>query len=106
MGRHPLEPAAPASGNVPENPKRGWRRLPCLIKLGVEDGFTGGLTLAEGTQACRLLAETGYDAIEVSSGVRGEKYEGTEYKTKINKPSQEGYFRIPAREIKKMPKSR
>ena len=74
---------------------------PVLIKLGVEDGFAGGLTLAEGTQACRLLAETGYDAIEVSSGVRGEKYEGTEYKTKINKPSREGYFRLPAREIKK-----
>ncbi len=74
---------------------------PVLIKLGAEDGFAGGLTLAEGMQASQLLAETGYDAIEISSGVRGEKYEGTEYKTKINKPSREGYFRLWAREIKK-----
>lgn len=74
---------------------------PVLIKLGVEDGFAGGLTFAEGIQAAEILAETGYDAMEISSGVRGEKYEGTEYRTKINKPAREGYFRKEAREIKK-----
>ncbi|MHB8139182.1 MAG: NADH:flavin oxidoreductase [Smithellaceae bacterium] len=74
---------------------------PVLIKLGVEDGFAGGLTLDEGIEAAQILAETGYEAIEVSSGVRGEKYKGTEYRTKINKPSREGYFRTWAREIKK-----
>lgn len=66
---------------------------PVLIKLGVADGFPGGLTPAEGTKAARLIAETGYDALEISSGVRGEKYEGTEYKTKIHRPSRQGYFR-------------
>ncbi len=75
---------------------------PVLIKLGVEDGFGGGLTLAEGMEAAQALAETGYDALEISSGVRGEKYSGTEYKIKINKPSREGYFRSWARETKKL----
>jgi len=75
---------------------------PVLIKLGVEDGFAGGLTLAEGMEAAQWLAKTGYDALEISSGVRGEKYAGTEYKTKINKPSREGYFRDRAKEIKKL----
>lgn len=66
---------------------------PVFIKLGVEDGFTGGLTFAEGIQAAQILAETGYDCMEISSGVRGKKYEGMEYKTKINKAAREGYFR-------------
>jgi 2,4-dienoyl-CoA reductase-like NADH-dependent reductase (Old Yellow Enzyme family) len=74
---------------------------PVFIKLGVEDGFAGGLTLAEGMKAAEMLAETGYDCLEISSGVRGEKYKGMEYKTKINKPAREGYFRNWAQEIKK-----
>jgi 2,4-dienoyl-CoA reductase-like NADH-dependent reductase (Old Yellow Enzyme family) len=74
---------------------------PVLIKLGVEDGFAGGLTFTEGMQAAQILADTGYDGLEISSGIRGEKYGGTEYKTKINKPAREGYFRSWAREIKK-----
>lgn len=73
---------------------------PLLIKLGVEDGFTGGLTFNEGRQAARMLAETGYDALEISSGVRGNAYDGTEYRTKINKPEREGYFRAWAADIK------
>jgi len=74
---------------------------PVLIKLGVEDGFTGGLTLAEGLRAAEILADTGYDGLEISCGVRGEKYEGTEYRTKINKAAREGYFRTWARDLKK-----
>lgn len=73
---------------------------PVMIKLGVEDGFTGGLTFADGEKAAQILADTGYDALEISSGVRGAKYEGMEYKTKINKPAREGYFRNWAKEIK------
>lgn len=74
---------------------------PILIKLGVEDGFEGGLTFTEGSEAARILADTGYDALEISSGVRGKAYDGTEYRTKINKPGREGYFRNWALEIKK-----
>ena len=74
---------------------------PVFIKLGVEDGFTGGLELTEGIKAAQMLADTGFDCLEISSGVRGKKYGGTEYKTKINKPSREGYFRNWAGQIKK-----
>lgn len=74
---------------------------PVWIKLGVADGFDGGLSLNEGIAAAEILAGTGYDALEISSGIRGEKYEGTEYRTKINKPLREGYFRSWAKEIKK-----
>jgi 2,4-dienoyl-CoA reductase-like NADH-dependent reductase (Old Yellow Enzyme family) len=73
---------------------------PILIKLGVEDGFAGGLELCEGIQAAKMLADLGFDSLEISSGVRGEKYSGTEYKTKINKVSKEAYFRSWSREIK------
>ena len=73
---------------------------PVLIKLGVEDGFPGGLALTEGIQAARMLADTGFDCLEISSGVRGEIYEGTEYKTKINKTAREGYFRDWAGRVK------
>ncbi|HPC86023.1 MAG TPA: NADH:flavin oxidoreductase [Smithellaceae bacterium] len=74
---------------------------PVMIKLGVQDGFPGGLTIDEGVRAARMLADAGYDALEISSGVRGEKYEGTEYRTRIHQSSREGYFRKWARDIKK-----
>lgn len=73
---------------------------PVFIKLGIQDGFAGGLALAEGMRAAEILADTGYDALEISSGVRGEQYEGTEYRTKINQAAREGYFRSWARDIK------
>jgi 2,4-dienoyl-CoA reductase-like NADH-dependent reductase (Old Yellow Enzyme family) len=73
---------------------------PVLIKLGVADGFAEGLALSEGIQAAKMLADLGYDALEISSGVRGQKYSGTEYRTKINKISKEAYFRSWSREIK------
>jgi 2,4-dienoyl-CoA reductase-like NADH-dependent reductase (Old Yellow Enzyme family) len=79
--------------NVGEN-------YPIFIKLGVEDGFAGGLELREGIQAAKMLADLGFDSLEISSGVRGKKYSGTEYKTKINKLSKEAYFRSWSREIK------
>lgn len=81
--------------------KQTGEDYPLLIKLGVEDGFEGGLSLAEGVKAAKMLAETGYDALEISSGVRGNAYEGTEYKTRIQKPARQGYFLTWAREIKK-----
>ena len=74
---------------------------PVLIKLGVQDGFPGGLALTEGMEAARLLARGGYDALEISQGLRGELYEGTEFRTHINCLDQEAYFRQWCREIKK-----
>jgi len=73
---------------------------PVLIKIGVQDGFPGGLEFREGVLAARYLAEWGFDALEISSGLRGMRYEGTEFKTKLNRPEREAYFRGWCKEIK------
>lgn len=75
---------------------------PVLIKIGGQDGFPGGLQLDEGKQAAQLLAQWGYDALEISQGLRGKWFEGTEFRTKIKSIAQEGYFRDWCKEIKKV----
>ena len=70
------------------------------IKIGVQDDFPGGLEFREGVLAARYLAEWGFDALEISSGLRGKRYEGTEFKTKLNRPEREAYFRGWCKEIK------
>jgi 2,4-dienoyl-CoA reductase-like NADH-dependent reductase (Old Yellow Enzyme family) len=73
---------------------------PVFIKVGVQDGFSGGLEISEGKLASQLLAQWGFDALEISVGVRGERFEGTEFRTKINNISREGYFRDWCKAIK------
>ncbi len=74
---------------------------PVLIKTGGQDGFPGGLDLDEGKKAAVLLAQWGYDALEISQGLRGELFEGTEFRTKIDRTDREGYFGGWCREIKR-----
>ena len=73
---------------------------PVLIKIGVQDGFPGGLEFIEGKRAAKYLAEFGFDALEISLGLRGIGSENTEFKTKINDLSSEAYYRNWCREIK------
>jgi 2,4-dienoyl-CoA reductase-like NADH-dependent reductase (Old Yellow Enzyme family) len=73
---------------------------PLLIKLGVEDGFPGGLDFSEGLEAAQMVAAQGWDALEISQGLRGKWYDGTEWRTGIRNVDNEGYFRTWAREIK------
>jgi 2,4-dienoyl-CoA reductase-like NADH-dependent reductase (Old Yellow Enzyme family) len=73
---------------------------PVMIKIGVADGFPGGLEFSEGKAAAVCCAEWGVDAIEISQGLRGKRYSQTEFRTKIKGPDQEGYFRNWCREIK------
>jgi 2,4-dienoyl-CoA reductase-like NADH-dependent reductase (Old Yellow Enzyme family) len=73
---------------------------PVLIKIGVQDGFAGGLEFSEGKQVAQLLAQWGFNALEISQGLRGKLYEGTEIRTKINTLDREAYFRQWCREIK------
>jgi 2,4-dienoyl-CoA reductase-like NADH-dependent reductase (Old Yellow Enzyme family) len=73
---------------------------PVLIKIGVQDGFSGGLELREGEMAAQRLAELGFDALEISLGLRGESYEGSEFRTKIDNVNREGYFRDWCKRIK------
>jgi 2,4-dienoyl-CoA reductase-like NADH-dependent reductase (Old Yellow Enzyme family) len=74
---------------------------PVLIKIGVQDGFPEGLEFSEGKQAAKLLATLGYNALEISQGLRGPGYENTEFKTNINDINHEAYYRHWCREIKK-----
>ena len=73
---------------------------PVLIKIGVQDGFSGGLELREGEVAAQHLAQWGFDALEISLGIRGERSEDTEFRTKINSLDREGYFRDWCKRIK------
>ena len=74
---------------------------PVLIKVGVQDGFPGGLEFSEGKLAAKYLAELGFDALEISQGLRGASYEDTEFRTKINNSDREAYYRNWCAEIKK-----
>jgi 2,4-dienoyl-CoA reductase-like NADH-dependent reductase (Old Yellow Enzyme family) len=74
---------------------------PVLIKIGVADGFAGGLEFSEGSEAAQLLAQWGFDALEISQGLRGKRYEGTEFRTGINRVEQEAYFRDWCSEVKR-----
>ena len=74
---------------------------PVVIKIGVQDGFSGGLEFNEGKLAAHYLAELGVDALEISQGLRGSGYKETEFKTKINTLDREAYYRSWSAEIKK-----
>jgi len=73
---------------------------PVLIKIGVQDGFPGGLEFSEGKVAAKYLAELGFDALEISHGLRGPSEEDTEFRTKINTLDREAYFRNWCLQIK------
>lgn len=75
---------------------------PIVIKLGVQDGFPGGLEFAEGLQAAKSLAEIGFNAIEVSQGLRGASYTECEFRTKVLREADEAYFREWTRKVKEV----
>ena len=75
--------------------------FPLMIKLGVQDGFSGGLELPEGLAAARACAEWGFDAIEVSQGLRGRSYQETEFRTDLKTPDRQGYFKDWSQAVKK-----
>ena len=80
--------------------KKTGDNFPFLIKLGVQDGFPGGLEFGEGLQAAAMIAQWGVDALEISQGLRGTKYEGTEFRTGIDSPEKEAYFRPWCKAVK------
>jgi 2,4-dienoyl-CoA reductase-like NADH-dependent reductase (Old Yellow Enzyme family) len=83
---------------IREKVGRDW---PVFIKIGVKDGFGGGLQFHEGLKAAQITAEGGYDALEISQGMRGKSYEETEFRTGIDSIQDEAYFRNWCREVKK-----
>jgi len=74
---------------------------PLMIKLGVEDGFPEGLKLKEGLVYAKWCEQIGFDAIEVSQGLRGTYFEQTEFRTGIDNFHKEGYFRAYSKGVKK-----
>jgi 2,4-dienoyl-CoA reductase-like NADH-dependent reductase (Old Yellow Enzyme family) len=75
---------------------------PVFIKIGVEDTFPEGLQLNEGVEACKALAAWGFDALEISCGVRGIGYEQSEFRAGVDRLEREAYYRTWCREIKKL----
>jgi 2,4-dienoyl-CoA reductase-like NADH-dependent reductase (Old Yellow Enzyme family) len=73
---------------------------PILIKIGVKDEISGGLDIREGKLAAQSLSVWGFDALEISQGLRGLGYENSEFRTKIDRMDREAYFRDWCREIK------
>ena len=73
---------------------------PVMVKIGVQDGFSGGLEFQEGKQAALRHAQWGYDALEISSGLRGPGYAYTEFRDKISRLDREAYFRNWCKEIR------
>jgi len=74
--------------------------FPVLIKLGVADGVADGLTFDEGQAIAGHCMALGFDAVEVSSGLRGQSYAETEFRTGIRKAEDEAYFRSWAAAIR------
>lgn len=73
--------------------------FPIFIKIGVADGIPEGLEFEEGQRAAVLLAEAGYDCLEISSGLRGKTYQEAEFKTKLKRVENQAYFRNFCRSI-------
>jgi 2,4-dienoyl-CoA reductase-like NADH-dependent reductase (Old Yellow Enzyme family) len=74
--------------------------MPLLLKLGIEDGAEGGLTMREGLEAGARLSCEGYTAIEVSQGLMGGDLSQTVFRPIPR--GGDGYFRKAARELKKV----
>ena len=56
--------------------------------------------MEEGIEAAQLLAEAGYDALEISQGLRGARFQETEFRTRLKRPEDQGYFRQWAKAVK------
>ena len=68
--------------------------FPLMVKLGVQDDTEGGLSLAEGVETARQMAENGIEAIEVSGGV------GQFIRTTKEGDPERAYFRERAAAVK------
>ena len=74
--------------------------FPILLKFGLADGFAGGVGVEEGVAAATLLALEGFDAMEISQGLRGAWFKETEFRTNIHGLDPEAYFRDWCRRVK------
>lgn len=77
--------------------------FPILIKIGVEDSIAGGLKFVEGKEAAKIIANCGYDALEISQGLQNyADFNGTPMRPNIFTPEKEAYFKNWGYEIKQI----
>ncbi|MHA2094433.1 MAG: oxidoreductase, partial [Candidatus Hodarchaeales archaeon] len=76
--------------------------FPITIKLQTDDSVPGGLTLDTSSEIAKILADTGYDAIEPSGGIyESQLTHKNPYPCKmIRTPEDENYFLPTAKMIK------
>jgi len=70
---------------------------PVLIKLGIQDFVRDGLTLDDGVEIVRHLADWGIDAVEISGGLGGQNT-----RKDILHPDEEAYFLPQARKAREV----
>ncbi|MCE1248155.1 MAG: NADH:flavin oxidoreductase [Firmicutes bacterium] len=76
--------------------------FPVFLKLGIQDGFEGGLTFEEGLEAAAALSRCGFDAIETSQGLSGNSFNDSSLKQGINNAEKEAYYRKFSSALKKV----
>ncbi len=77
------------------------KNFPVTIKLQTQDDVPGGLTLKEGKKVAKIVAKTGYDAIEPSGGGVEAVAEGSGLPSRIIKSSEEeNYFQQTANKLR------
>ncbi len=75
------------------------RDYPVLVKVNSADFLAGGLEEADAVEACRVLARTGVDAIELSGGnLREPRFHPA--RPGPIPPGEEGYYRATARSLR------
>jgi 2,4-dienoyl-CoA reductase-like NADH-dependent reductase (Old Yellow Enzyme family) len=77
------------------------KNFPIVIKLQTQDGVPGGLTLEEGKEITKIVADTGYDAIEPSGGMGESMMGASGLPSRVIKSTEdENYFLPTVNEIK------
>jgi len=72
------------------------KNFPIFIKLNTRDYCEGGLTLEEAKKVAKILIDTGYDAIEPSSGIVDFKFtERKTYAAVMFETEEEGNYFLP-----------
>jgi len=83
--------------------KKVGKDFPILIKLGVEDAIPNGLKFNEGKEAAEIVANCGYDILEISQGLQDfSNWNGTPMRDHPKTEFDEGYFRNWCKEIKNL----
>jgi 2,4-dienoyl-CoA reductase-like NADH-dependent reductase (Old Yellow Enzyme family) len=72
------------------------KKFPIFLKLNTRDYIQNGLTLNEGKEIAKILIDTGYDAIEPSSGLNDIRFsEGKTYPCFILKSKEDQNYFLP-----------